>query len=222
MITDEYIKEYPNGFFERSFCWDEAEIKKLGNGYLVQKIIRKTTASHNFDCSDKSFNHTYFEAWKIENGKIIYNLNYVEDYDDRWVYFVFSLDDGFCAKMKDYKAKYHTSGIVRISGTVFFAEESSAAKEVEEKFTVGKVPFAGDLLSSDVFESEKDLMPIFEHDFCGMWDLHTAEDMVNALVEDFRKSSITAEDALEYIKIFGDLDFYEDLFERIKETYKQP
>ena len=124
--------------------------------------------------------------------------------------------------MKDYKAKYHTSGIVRISGTVFFAEESSAAKEVEEKFTVGKVPFAGDLLSSDVFESEKDLMPIFEHDFCGMWDLHTAEDMVNALVEDFRKSSIMAEDALEYIKIFGDLDFYEDLFERIKETYKQP
>lgn len=222
MITNEIINEYPNGFFDRAFKWDESEIEKLGNGYLVQKIERKTKASYNFDCSGKEYNHTYFEAWKIENGKIVYNLDYEEPYDDKWVYSAFAMHDMFWAKMKDYKSKYQTAGVVRILGTVFFASEgSSAAKEVEEKFAVGEIPFASDLLSSFVFESEKDLSPIFEHHICETWDLFTAENMIDALIKDYKKSEIILEDAIEYIKIFADLDFYEDLYKSIIKSYKQ-
>lgn len=222
MIISEIINEYPNGFFERTFKWDEAEIEKLGNGYLVQKIERKTTASYNFDCSGKEYNHTYFEAWKIENGKIVYNLDYEEPYDDKWVYSAFAMDDMFWAKMKDYKSKYQTAGVVRILGIVFFASEgSSAAKEVEEKFAVGEIPFASDLLSSFVFESEDNLLPIFEHHICGVWDLFTAESMIDALTSEYKNSSIKADEAYEYIEIFENFDFYKKLVKKIDEIYAQ-
>ena len=222
MITNEIINEYPNGFFERTFKWNESKIEKLGNGYLVQKIERKTTASYNFDCSGKEYNHTYFEAWKVRNGKIVYNLDCEEPYDDKWVYSAFAMGDMFGAKMKDYKSKYQTAGVVRILGTVFFAAEgSSAEKEVEEKFVKGEIPFALDLPSSFVFESEKDLSPIFEHSICGAWDLFTAESVIDALVKDYKKSEIILEYAIEYIKIFADLDFYEDLYKSIIKSYEE-
>ena len=61
---------YKNGFFEREIYWDRGMLKQLGNGFLIQKIIRKTT-SNTFQIPPESkdaFEHTYCEVWKIKNG----------------------------------------------------------------------------------------------------------------------------------------------------------
>ncbi len=225
MICNEKITTNKNGWFERTFCWDTEKIKSLGNGFIIQKIVRKTTIQGEFIVPDSDkfkFNHTYYEAWRVENGTPVYDENINVSFDDQWLYRAVDIIDPLGAMLKDYSSKYESSGTISMTGTLFFVpQKHSVTQAILSEFSSGQVPFAGSLLSSFCCPVENYFSPIFEHSFSHGWKLLDENDFISAVILEIHKSNLSLDDCKTYLQpCFSNLPIYEKLCGSILYEYK--
>ena len=224
MICNERVITSKNGCFERLVCWNKEQLKLLGDGFLVQKVIRQTDITGSFcpnDSTEDVFNHIYFETWKLENGVPVYEGNTNFNFDDRWSYTITNIIDSFGAILKDYSSKYKSSGMITMTGTLYFVpKEHPFAHSVLLGFSQRKVPFAGDLLSAYNCAVEDHFQPIYEHHFSHGWKLDKDTEFISAIIREIRKQKLSLEECKSYLRpCFSHLPIYEKLVESILEEY---
>lgn len=226
MICNERIITSENGFFERLVYWDKERLKTLGDGFLVQKVVRKTDIKGSFCPTDSTepesvFNHTYYEAWKLENGIPVYDDGTNFDYDDRWLYTITNIIDPLGAIFKDYASKYKSSGTITMTGILYFVpKEHLFARSILSVFSQRKVPFAGDLLSAYNCAVEDHFLPIYEQHFTHRWKLDEDNVFVSAIIEEMRKQKLYLEECKSYLMpCFSHLPLYKKLYNSISQEY---
>lgn len=224
MIKNEYKIKYLTGCFERTFNWDVDEIinkhvSQERSGFLVQKIVRESCMSPDLmERHDYSaFNHSYFEAWVIENQKIIYSTEYSDDYDDSWTYSSFPSWDG---RLHDCALKYRTTGEVNMYGTVFWVPQShNIYDQIKSDFKVGNVKYAKDLMSVYQLDYENKMDHVFSHEFGNSWDFRYDSEFLAAIDEIFipniinMKRDIVIQDLETH---FRELPIYSEILRRLK------
>ncbi|GEM_PF-5790914 len=195
MICNEKVIKRSNGFFERTFNWDVIALSKrhLSNGYIVQHITRETNASPNFwefhKEERKAFCHEYSEAWKVENGRIVYDeeMQLIQKeqsitYDDYWKYG--ATVPSWNGLMWDYVEKYLTYGKVAITGNVFWVDTSdSITPTLENTFKKNAIEYAGMLPSTNNFPEIENRQPAFSHNYISSWDFSTPEFFIQSICE---------------------------------------
>lgn len=214
--TNEKINRETNGYFERTITWNVLAIaeKEHANGYIVQRINRKTEACKSFwstQDNKEPFFHEYWEAWLVKDGKIEFTEKYDTEYDDIWSYK--SKVPSFDAKMKDYAEKLYTKGTIKMQGDVFWVDINDAKATILEKtFKKKAVPYAGELLSSWTFaemEGENPKQSVF---FSSSWDFLTKEKFFEAVWMIYRELDTSLEKLEEDIdSFFSSLDVYNEL-----------
>lgn len=225
MVCNERITKSRNGCFERLFHWDKELLKSLCDGFLIQKVARQSTVEGRFNISDRDknvFNHTYYEAWKLENGSPIYEDDTNTDFDDRWLYSISDFLDPLGAVLKDYASKYKSSGTVTMTGMLFLVpKDHPLTQSIMSSFSSGKVPFAGDLLSAYDCAVENHFHPIYEHHFAHGWKLDEDNEFISVIVGEMRKQRLSLEECKSYLKpCFSDLPIYKDLRRSILQDYE--
>lgn len=225
MICNERTVRSKNGCFERSICWDKDQLKLLGDGFLIQKVIRQTVTKGSFFPSDSTedvFNHTYYEAWKLKNGAPVYEGSANLNYDDCWLYTITNIFDPFGAVLKDYSSKYNSSGTITMTGILYFiSKKHSFSHCILSSFSEGKVPFAGNLLSAYNCAVENHVQPMFEHHFSHSWKLDEDNEFISAILEEMRKQRLSLEDCQSYLKpCFSHLPLYQKLCNSILQEYR--
>ena len=224
MICNERIITSKNGCFERLVYWDKERLKFLGDGFLVQKVIRQTDIKGPFcpaDSTEDVFNHTYYETWKLENGAPVYEGGINFDFDDRWLYTVTNIIDPVGAVLKDYSSKYKSSGTITMTGILYFVpKEHPFTHSLLSGFSQRKVPFAGDLLSAYNCAVEDHFQPIYEHHFSHGWKLDEDNEFISAVIGEMRKQKLSLEDCKSYLMpCFSHLSLYEKLVESVLQEY---
>ena len=190
-ICNEAIEKYGNGSFIRTFQWNLPllipDYCVSSSGYLVQHITRETKDSCNLYSKDSECNHSYWEAWPVQNGHI---NNPASKYDDMWSWihkgWIMTQPEVMIEiQMEYYKKRQSSFGTIHMEGDVYWAEYSSALWDVvKKKFKEGGIPWADDLISC----SEEDMvLPnghplIFYHGFNHAWNLENVELMVSEVV----------------------------------------
>lgn len=218
------VEEKPaevNGYFERKFKWKVSQIaqQEYANGYIVQRIIRHTEASENFlplKSETEAFCHTYFEAWKVQNGIIVYPAEQQYEFDDRWLYNAHI--PSFDAMLNDCAEKYLTSGCITMIGEVYWLEASDERIAIlESRFKMNnKDTYAGELLSAETFEELHETEKIDTHSFHASWDFSTESKFVDAICEIYEKRDISSEIIQQDIQEhFSKLPVYSKLLRRI-------
>lgn len=224
MVCNERIIVNKNGCFERKFYWNRDALRSLGDGFLIQKIERRTIASESFtlpDTINNPFCHTYYEAWNIKDGNPVYDDCSGGDFDDRWSYGVLSLIDPLGGVLKDYSSKYKTSGTITMYGTLFFVPENhELAPALCSCFSMGNVVFAGKLLSCYKCDVEMHFRRIFQHVFSHQWQLEEDDAFITAVAFELEQHKLSLEECTSYLEpCFGELPIYEKLRERILNEY---
>lgn len=218
------VEEEPpevNGYFDRKFKWNVSQIAKQenANGYIVQKIIRHTKASENFlplKNNTKVFCHTYFEAWKVENGIIVYPAEQQYEFDDRWTYN--SSISTFDAMLEDCADKYLTSGCITMTGEVYWLDAADKrVASLESRFKMNnKDTYAGELLSTENFEELNETEKIDTRSFQASWDFSTESKFVDEICKIYEKRDISSEITQQDIqRHFSKLPVYSKLLRRI-------
>lgn len=222
MYYNEKISIRSNGFFERTFNWDVRKISNSdhANGYIVQKITRETIASDIFWKTHKKapFCHKYFEAWKVDHGKIVYNktiqavqedANYT--FDDRWIYC--EKIPSFEGVLNDCKDKYLTFGSIKITGDVYWLNSNDSRITIINKtFKENFVEYAGFLPAAYAFAELENEQSIFSYPFTVRWDFSTNDKFIEGICEIFKNSLLNSEQKeKDLTSIFSPLPIYEEL-----------
>lgn len=178
--------KYSNGAFIRRFCWDLEKIippkSAEENGYIVQHIERVTTDSRG-KYSTKSgekhspYNHSYWEAWQVNNGTITL-LNF--GYDDSWEsmpngWNSFFTQDPSVEMLKLFADRYNTSGCTLMNGTVYWAPTNSELFELVNTEFRDKVCYAKALPAVWEIEMPQNVICVGAHSFTCSWDLSNEE-----------------------------------------------
>ena len=152
-IKDVKLEKYDNGSFVRTFKWNLPELipdySENSSGYLVQHIIRKTKDSQNKYSEKEDCNHSYWEAWPVNNGIIILDNS---DFDDSWEWihkgWHFTQPEAMIEiQMGYYNERRNTTGTIHMESEVYWAIEGSKLWNiVNDKFRKYAVPWAGDLI----------------------------------------------------------------------------
>lgn len=226
MICNERIITSENGCFERLVYWDKERLKILGDGFLVQKVIRQTDIKGSFCPADSTetdnvFNHIYYEAWELENGTPVYEDGNTFSFDDRWLYAITNIIDPFGAVLKDYSSKYKSSATITMTGLLYFVpKEHPFVHSILSEFSQRKVPFAGDLLSAYNCAVEDHFRPIYEHHFTHGWKLDEDNKFISAIIGEMRKQKLSLEECGSYLRpCFSHLPLYKKLVESILQEY---
>lgn len=223
LTLNECFKKWDNGFFDREFCWNiDAIAGENANGYIVQKIERKTTASESFwEKNDEQeggpFFHCYYEAWKVENGKIVHSSEEAtnnQSFDDCWGY-----NDkrmiSMARKMYGLAESYRTCGEIHMIGTVYwFSEDEDTVPILEKALKKGAVSYAGKLLSSWKLQAIECKTPIGSHELRVAWDLSTDEKFIDAVKTAFNGTS-KEQIRKDIDTFFKDLPVYDELKRKI-------
>lgn len=218
------VSTYKNGFFEREIYWDRDMLKQLGDGFLIQKIIRKTT-SGTFQIPPESidlYEHTYYEAWKIVDGCPVYDTLSCESYDDCWSYSILS-DNIIAATLKDYASKYKTEGTVSMEGYVFFVPKArTCCDSIMKPFSKKVVPFAKELPSCYKCDVEAYFEPIFCHVFLHSWSFFSDDSFISDIISELDKHRLTFEECKSYLgPCFSKLPIYEKLKDAVLSSYDE-
>lgn len=216
---------YKNGFFKREIYWNRDVLKQLGDGFLIQKIIRKTT-SNTFQIPSESkgaFDHTYYETWEIVDGCPLYDTPDYEDYDDCWEYSAPAFIDTLGATLKDYSSKYRTEGTVSMEGRVFFVPKAHACCDsIMKAFSKKVVPFAKELPSCYKCDVEVHFKPIFHHYFSHSWNFFSDDSFISGIISELDKHRLTFEECKSYLEpCFSKLPIYEKLKDAVLSSYKK-
>ena len=187
MFCCENIMRYSNGAFIRRFCWDIEKIipseTNEKTGYIVQRIERSTTGSceqYSLKSGEKhnAYNHSYWEAWKIDNGTIsLPNIGY----NDSWE----CMPQGWGTLCSDYNRlvamlhlfceRYETNGCISMKGTVYWAPENSELFRIVKDDFNNSITYARQLPASWEMPLPQNSIYIGTHSFSCSWDLRNAE-----------------------------------------------
>ena len=126
--------------YQHRILWNVKAIAKKSNanGYIVQRVVAKTT------CSEiRMEDRPYFEAWRVTEGSTK-NTNY---------------DDEFCARYLDAPGEvtYHTK--------VFWIDKEDNLFSVIDRWKPGKVQMASKLPSAYEFPEIEGKRPVCERLF---------------------------------------------------------
>ena len=219
IIFNDNSRKMVNGYFERTFRWRVEKIAQRpnANGFIVQKITRRTTASEEFwariGCW-QAFNHEYVEAWKVRNGIIVFSEGQDYGFDDCWIYN--SKIPSFDAMLSDIADKYLTHGLVKICGEVYWLDENdSRTLMLENYLQVGKVRYAGNLLSTEKFDAIDKSEMIDSITFQSSWDFSNDTKFIEGIRQIYLEANVSPECRREDIdNHFSKLPVYEELLKR--------
>ena len=197
--------------FSRSFYWNTPYLLRnepCNTGFLLQRIRRDTNACSRFwqeYISTQPFCHTYYEAWNVVNGQIVYrNMSGAEvstegiEFDDIWN----ANAPGTNGYTESLGKCYRTSGITTMLGEVYFCRAGSEVyEEIQNCFRIGAVDMGGGIRSAYRLAHIPKQSPIFVHQFSHSWNLNISEDdFVNLLFQKTVKLIHIEEDIKEYIE----------------------
>lgn len=177
-----------NGFCARTFRWNMTAIipsnAKTLSGYLLQKIERTTEASKAFwsdrNENGENFNVSYFEAWKVNNGKVCFPRDMICDHDDCWMTVTshkdlyqlgtFSFDEWM---LSEYIERYGTKGKHIQAGNVYWIgeDQTDLIDCVKKELQPRKISSARELLSAQTITFEEKLGIPLTHLMQSEWDL---------------------------------------------------
>lgn len=177
---------FMNGVFIRQFYWNTSAI--IGNsgvksGFIVQHIVRDTKDSLSLYAHNEDYNHSYWEAWPVKDGRIT-----LEDYgfNDRWT----NVPCDWDMYTYKYRRKWlleklaernKSIGMIRVHGQVFWAPHGDELETiVHESFRKKAVRWAWDLQATEDIEASSRFIPMFEHEFQNGWSLLNNEDYIRA------------------------------------------
>jgi len=178
MLGDGYMKYYTiiNEYHDCSCAclleinWNVEQITKTSTaeGFIVQKFTRKLTP-HNILSVNEYCDISYFEAWRVKNGRVYYEDNNIK------------CDDRFCIgnplnTSNEFFYSLDTKGHYVFSGEVFWIETGSSLYNIVDGWKIEGVKQAGKLKSSEEFDAIKTIQPLFEREkFIHSWDLSTPD-----------------------------------------------
>lgn len=193
MFCCENVIKHSNGTFIRRFCWDLEKIissdAEEKSGYIVQHIERVTTDSHE-KYSIKSnemhnpYNHSYWEAWNVDNG-IIQLPNF--GYDDSWE----SMPSGWnnvCSQkrlvemLRLFSERYNTNGCISMKGTVYWAPKGNELYEIVKTKFNERICYANALPAAWQIALPQNCVLIGNHAFSCSWDLSSEEKLINSVM----------------------------------------
>jgi len=214
-IKCETINRLKSGLFKRDL---QFEISPMINiGIVMQRIDRVSSEELSppllakLKIPSACFNHSYYEYWKLsELGND--NKNVIHD---TWTYWQ---KDLIQAELEDCLAKYKSKNKIKMTGIIFWVEESHTRyKEIIETFC-SKGKFAGNLPSKSTIAYEEELNQIFQHEFSHEWDLTNDKLFYEAIKEIFAKHGNTMCNFYAYIDLFCKNPIYQKL-KQLSEKY---
>lgn len=223
MIVNENIVAKKNGFFERTYSWNQAKLSELGDGYLIQKITRITDVAGDFLIPINipgDFNHCYYELWNIVDGKPKYVEDHHMQYDDCWSYTVMSFIDSVAAVFQDYSAKFRTAGTISMVGELFFLPSDHInADEILLSFKCKSVKYARDLPSCYECIIESYIKKFYTHKFSHGWDFSDDDAFIDSIKKEFELHKLGYEDQESYLThCFSNLPIYQEIRDHILGT----
>lgn len=179
-IQWEQVTRYLGGDFDRKILWNVSaftESSHVSAGYIVQHIFRKTEDTKGtFVGAD--YNHDYWEAWKVNNNRII--LEEDTGYHDRWTtaFSLFTVPAmEYCIRQNAEKRR-DSSGHTEMEGYVYWAPLGSDLFHIVQKtFKVGKVIWAGQLLSTEKITEYQKFKYVFHHMIRHPWNIDETADI---------------------------------------------
>lgn len=193
MFCCENIVKHSNGAFIRRFCWDLEKIipsdAEEKSGYIVQRIERVTTDSHEKysirnDEIHNPYNHSYWEAWNVDTGAIkLPNFGY----DDSWE----SMPNGWnivCSykrlveMLRLFNERYNTNGCISMKGTVYWAPKGNELYEIVKTKFHEHICYANALPAAWKIALPQNCELIGNHSFSCSWDLSSEEKLINSVM----------------------------------------
>ncbi|MBQ9038541.1 MAG: hypothetical protein IJ119_03530 [Clostridia bacterium] len=177
---------FKNGAFIRQFKWNTSVIIRttdVKSGFIVQHIVRNTRDTRNIYADNEDYNHSYWEAWPVQDGRIT-----LDDYgyNDRWT----NVPEDWEMRTPEYQRKWlydvllerkKSTGIIKIIGQEFWApHDDELEKIVMTTFKKGIVRWAGELQATREIKDSSRFVPLYEHEFHNSWKLENNEDYINA------------------------------------------
>lgn len=193
--------------------WNTTEItgKNNADGYIVQKFSRKLFPKAILPVEEYC-DISYFEAWKVQNGKIVYvDKNTV--CDDR-----FSI--GNCVNSSsEINYSLGTKGCFEFSGDIYWIPNSSPLYTIVDHWSDKSVKQANGLKASYDFKEIKGITPVFSRAlFIHEWDLSSEEKIYCAVKSYLFKLCPNNSDRDEWILKTNASEIFKDKYTHIMDS----